>query len=212
MNRLIKIIRSRYNDLGFIKFIQLAVQSLFKHEVILVYWINNKTADFSSVYLSKNYKVRKGEIADLKNARVNFMPTPWEFMCDVYDNVKDFYIAEADESIEHISWVYYAGHPNRLLKLGANDVEIKYCLTLPQYRGRGIYPVVLKEIVKNLSQFNIFNTFICVKKNNISSIKGIEKAGFEFLKKIRLVKIIGIQITRKQDVRKLKYDKFRDNI
>ena len=203
MKRLIKILESRYNDLGFNEFIKLTLISFFKYEAIRVYWTNNKNNNLKTQNLYKNFDIRKGKAADLEEARSGIKPTPWEFMCDIYDNVEEFYIAEKYGSLKHISWVYYSEHPNRLLKLGPKDAEIKYCLTMPEFRGRGIYPLVLREIIRNNSQLGILNTYICVKDDNFSSIRGIEKAGYKFIKRIRLIKIMGVQITRKLDVRKL---------
>lgn len=211
MKRLIDITKSRYHELGFREFIRLVFSALVKYEEIRVYWI--RMASSQNVKSSKvlKYKIRKGKTADLDKERGLVRPTPWEFMCDIYDDVHDFFIAHENEFLEHISWVYYAGNPNRLLKLGKNDAEIKYCLTLQKYRGRGIYPVVLQEIIQYLVQRGIKNTYICVKEDNVASIRGIEKAGFKFIKEIWLVKIMGIQISKKHDVRKFEYDNCREN-
>ena len=61
--------------------------------------------------------------------------------------------------------------------LGASDYEIGPCYTEPKYRGRGIYPTMLKWICESVG--NQDTTFyMIVDENNVSSIKGIEKAGF----------------------------------
>lgn len=61
--------------------------------------------------------------------------------------------------------------------LGKNDYEIGPCKTDINYRGRGIYPHVLKYVVKHFSkQDNDF--YMIVDKKNTSSRRGCEKAGF----------------------------------
>ena len=58
------------------------------------------------------------------------------------------------------------------------DYEIGPCVTNPQYRGRGIYPNVIKYICSNFTQEGaVF--YMIVSANNTPSIRGIEKAGFE---------------------------------
>lgn len=74
--------------------------------------------------------------------------------------------------------------------LSKNDLEIGPCWTDLEYRGHGIYPFVLKEVVEKFEQFNSF--YMIVEENNISSIKGIEKAGFKIVGKIIKSKIMGI--------------------
>lgn len=58
-----------------------------------------------------------------------------------------------------------------------SDYEIGPCFTYPKYRGNGYYPQMLKYICQSIGQKNsVF--YMIVDENNISSIKGIEKAGF----------------------------------
>ena len=50
------------------------------------------------------------------------------------------------------------------------------CLTLEEYRGNGFYPLLLSYIIKK----NVDKDFyMIVDENNIASIKGVKKAGFE---------------------------------
>ena len=65
------------------------------------------------------------------------------------------------------------------------DYEIGPCYTYPKYRGKGIYPLVLQFVCKHL-QNEKSDFYMIVDENNLSSIRGIEKAGFE---KCGLVKV-----------------------
>ena len=87
---------------------------------------------------------------------------PWEFQCYHYDGVKDFFIVLNNEVLQHISWIYYRNDPNRFIKLGSNEAEIKYCLTLPPFRGQGMYPKVLKTIACYLKEKGYHRVFICI--------------------------------------------------
>ena len=125
-------------------------------------------------------------------------------MCHNFDNIDDFFVVEKEGRIQHISWIYSSGQPNRILDLVPGDAEIKYCLTLPEYRGQGIYPLVLREIVLYLSNLGTRWIFICVKDDNTASIKGIEKVGFVLLMTKRLRKIFGIQVSQKLNTKELR--------
>lgn len=53
------------------------------------------------------------------------------------------------------------------------------CYTNPEYRGLSLYPHVINQIAKQVFKKNAKEVFIIVNKDNISSIKGIEKAHFK---------------------------------
>ena len=63
--------------------------------------------------------------------------------------------------------------------------EIGDCTTDPAYRGKSIYPFVINRIATEIIREGIYpEVFIIVNRNNASSIRGIEKAGFEFYSSI----------------------------
>ena len=60
------------------------------------------------------------------------------------------------------------------------------CSTISEYKGKSIYPYVInyiakEEIIKNGKK----EVYIIVNTDNISSIRGIEKAGFKLYSKIK---------------------------
>lgn len=72
--------------------------------------------------------------------------------------------------------------------LGEEDYEIGPCYTYPEYRGKGIYPAVLQEICSHVgSQSTTF--YMIVNEDNLSSIKGIEKAGFRRCGTIKVTRL-----------------------
>lgn len=52
------------------------------------------------------------------------------------------------------------------------------CSTSPSFRGLGLYPLVLSYICEYLKENGKLIVFISTRKENIASIKGINKAGF----------------------------------
>jgi len=159
----------------------------------------NKSSAFS--FDNVDGHITKGEQAELENARKRMVTPCWEFSCDLYDGVKDFFIYKDNGQIGHISWVYYRGDPNRIINLHIDEGEIKYSLTFPQFRGKGIYPATLIKIQRYLQENGYKRVFICVKVENLPSIRGIEKAGFSFVTKINLIKILGVQVNKRYATR-----------
>lgn len=72
--------------------------------------------------------------------------------------------------------------------LTGDDYEIGPCLTYPAYRGKGIYPTVLRYICSSVgSEKTCF--YMIVDSGNGSSIRGIEKAGFEKCGSVKVSKL-----------------------
>jgi GT2 family glycosyltransferase/peptidoglycan/xylan/chitin deacetylase (PgdA/CDA1 family)/RimJ/RimL family protein N-acetyltransferase len=72
--------------------------------------------------------------------------------------------------------------PDYFVPLETNDANILSCFVFPQFRGRGIYPTMLKYIASTLKDHSgIRRVFIDCQPWNHSSIRGIEKAGFHLI-------------------------------
>lgn len=76
----------------------------------------------------------------------------------------------------HVSYLYDKVFLLKLLK--KVGPVIGDCYTNKQYRGQSIYPQVINRIALETLNKAIEEVFIVVDHENISSIKGIEKAGF----------------------------------
>ena len=72
--------------------------------------------------------------------------------------------------------------------LMSNDIEIGPCRTKEMWRGQGIYPFVLGIILQN-ELHKGGRAYMIVDSSNVSSIKGVKKAGF---KKIGELKKTGV--------------------
>lgn len=196
--RNVKIALDRLYNMPLKDFFSVILTALFCCDTILIY----KKKLFSDARASldeKEKSVVKGKIEDLDAYRREEGYNYWEFNCHKYDQVEDFFVFAADDAIKHISWLYDNKSPNRIISLAPCQVEIKYCLTLPEYRGQGIYPRVLKHITAYCSVRNVTDIFIAVNHDNFPSIRGIEKAGFKKVHRMKLIKLFGIQITRKYE-------------
>ena len=69
------------------------------------------------------------------------------------------------------------------------DYEIGPCFIHPKWRGKGIYPQMLKYICSSIgTEKSVF--YMIVDETNLPSIKGIEKAGFQRWGTIKVTKIL----------------------
>ena len=59
--------------------------------------------------------------------------------------------------------------------LPKNGIHVCYCETIPEARGKGYYPLLLKFIQNDMPKKELY---MVVDVNNNASIKGIERAGF----------------------------------
>jgi predicted GNAT family acetyltransferase len=76
------------------------------------------------------------------------------------------------------------------ISLKSNEILIHSCETAPGFRGKGIYPRVLKKIIADFKDKEIL---IAVNALNKASIKGVIKAGFRGHRIYRVIVICGIK-------------------
>ena len=206
MRRGVAILKDRYRSSSFAELIALVWKALFRNERVLIYCISLQESDAVDRDGVEPPPIVKGELLELERARKKLERVPWEFMCDVYDGVKEFFVFTdaGNGALGHISWLYNVGDPNQDLRLGARECEIRFCLTLPEYRGRGLYPGALRAIQRYLKRRGYERCFICVRDDNLSSIRGIEKSGFRLAGRMNLRKVFGFPIGGRRDTRHLK--------
>jgi len=203
VRRGIGILRDQYKHLSFADFTTLLWSALFRKETILIYVAHLQRSDIGGGDHAPHFPVVKGNLSDLKSVRARLGRVPWEFKCDLYDGVREFfvYVDAENGAIGHISWLYYSQDPNRTLRLGVKECEVMFCLTLPEYRGKGFYPAALTAIQRYLRERGFEKCFICVRQDNLASIRGVEKSGFRLAGTTRFRKLFGLQISRRQDTR-----------
>ena len=85
----------------------------------------------------------------------------------------EIWYAKADDgTVAHTSYVVGSRFKFRFMRCG--DFEIGPCWTNPSFRGRGIYPYVLQQIIRGKGRY-----WMIVDDKNNPSIRGVEKAGFQ---------------------------------
>ncbi|MDD5134874.1 MAG: peptidoglycan bridge formation glycyltransferase FemA/FemB family protein [Phycisphaerae bacterium] len=195
--RLIRIANSMFCENSIGELGKLFMRFLFRSDNVIVFMLDSDHFFAEDQENEKCGNVVKGGLYQLDMISQRLDPIPWEFRCYKYDGVKDFFVVKDAGEIQHISWVYFQNDPNRILKLEKADIEIKYCLTLPQHRGQGLYPKTLKAIAKYYLSRGYERIFISINADNSSSIRGAEKVGFRRIGKTCERKVLGIQLSRR---------------
>lgn len=66
-----------------------------------------------------------------------------------------------------------------------------------RYRGYGIYPCIIQKLISEANiNYGIVNFLIGIQSNNISSIKGAKKVGFQFLRDYKLFRAFKVTIPK----------------
>lgn len=201
--RLLRILFLQMRSLTRSELLEYAKKTIYLNDLYLIYMSDISIVSELDARKIEGVKIEKGEIADLNNIRKNYTYCPWEFRCHLHDKVTEFYVAKDLSGIQHISWIYSKNDHNRLLLLDDTDVEIKHCYTSPAARGKGIYPNVINTIKKAIKRKGIKRIFMSVLPDNTASIKGIEKAGFFLVGRVRFVKVFGIKCSSRLDTSKI---------
>ncbi len=118
------------------------------------------------------------------------------------------YFAYLNGKCVHRSWVQFGEKEVSLTpfikrKIKQNEAYIHYCETAPEARGKNIYPAVLSKIVSNIKD-KYKNIYISTNINNKASRRGIKKAGFREIEKMRIIVILGVKIKKLQKLNKIK--------
>ncbi len=83
--------------------------------------------------------------------------------------------------LAHIAWLLPAAAVRqdipRVLSLREDEAEITGCETLSNFRGKGVYPYVIQRLVSVARQRGIRRIYMKTLETNVSSQKGIKKAG-----------------------------------
>lgn len=124
---------------------------------VLIYYM---TPDFITSFPSLDYQIDRQEV----------------------DSNKTKFSITIDKICIHKSFLFKKLNILRLIH--KKGPTIGDCVTIPEYKGKSIYPFVINYIANEvLKETN--EVFIIVNSDNLSSIRGIEKAGFKLHTKIQ---------------------------
>lgn len=93
---------------------------------------------------------------------------------------KDVWLGLRSGNLVGVCWSSSRCVSHYFVPLTACDSLLKAATVDFQYRGQGIYPVILTRVTNSLLEEGQHNIFIDCKMTNKASIRGIKKAGFIF--------------------------------
>jgi hypothetical protein len=112
-----------------------------------------------------------------------------------------YVVSNSDETV-HESWVSFDALLPSQYGFDSRLPVIGHSFTAPRYRGKGIYPFTLRYIINDLRNRNIScNAYILVSSANKTSIRGIERAGFQRLAQLKGTRMLGCFILNKSTIR-----------
>ena len=93
----------------------------------------------------------------------------------------DAYGVYYKDQLAHISWLITSEHDRlikpRNVKLRAGEAEITNCVTLPEFRGLGLYPFAIRSLCVVAAGAGAKRVFMITNVNNLASQRGMQKAG-----------------------------------
>jgi RimJ/RimL family protein N-acetyltransferase len=82
------------------------------------------------------------------------------------------------EKLAHIAWLITPEcEIPKQLNLKPGEAEITACVTVPEFRGRGLYGIAIRAIVQTAREAGIQTVFMKTTPPNTASQRGIKKAG-----------------------------------
>ncbi len=130
--------------------------------------------------LAKNYNFR--ELDQLGELRAYAFDFDEEDYKNRFANGHIFCVLEFENNLASYGWInpnemHKIGELDLVMDLGTNVDSLYDFYTFERFRGQGLYPFLLQKIAARNKKAKLIYVF----PNNISSVKGIRKAGFKFL-------------------------------
>ncbi len=75
------------------------------------------------------------------------------------------------------------------IRIAPGEAYIWDCATLPPFRGRGLYPALLRAIARDLAAEGFERVWVAARADNAPSLRGFEKAGYVHVADIRYLRI-----------------------
>ena len=163
-------------------------------------YVNNTTILYKHVNAIIQHspaKIVQADYDNLKDILVFQHPRYIKIFTNFLDNGDRGYFAYLNGKCVHRSWVQF-GRKEVLLNpfikkvINHNEAYIHYCETAPEARGNNIYPSVLSKIASDIKD-KYPTIFISTNIKNIASRRGIEKAGFHEIERIKTIIFLGIK-------------------
>jgi Acetyltransferase (GNAT) family len=204
MRRLYRKLAFNYSEGGLGQLLQKAIsfgwKALYSESVWNIY-VYNCFGDLSSgLPLVQCRTLEYQALLDAQYFKVAAFPEEIRLRFDRQNICYGFY---SNESLAVIGW-----SSNGYLELDhgvvfpcPSQVALFDFVTLPEFRGRGLYTNALRYLVGNLGKGGAVSVCIAVDPTNVHSVKGIQRVGFSPHLRISRRRLLGFAFVSQKPVR-----------
>jgi ribosomal protein S18 acetylase RimI-like enzyme len=117
-------------------------------------------------------------------AEFRSLPYPFRRHAQLHDRygIDECHLAFSQGAIAHLAWVYYphelSKHPTPFRILRRDEAAIANCVTIREFRGKGVYPAVIRALLEDLKQQGYRYCYMYIEVRNTASVRGVSKLGF----------------------------------
>jgi RimJ/RimL family protein N-acetyltransferase len=95
---------------------------------------------------------------------------------------KWLWVGYLEDQVAHVAWTTTGDKVGKyFFPLSPDSVLISHCVTLPEYRGMGLFPATLLQVASTLANRGFKCFYIDCQAWNFPSRRGIELAGFRLI-------------------------------
>lgn len=106
--------------------------------------------------------------------------------------------AYKDDSIVGYGWIKWEGCYDNFFHITGDKGYLASFFVAPEYRGNGIYPCIIQELIKKTNKLYGAEYFLIgIQKENKASINGALKVGFSYLKHVNFLRAFKVTIPKK---------------
>lgn len=162
--------------------------------------------NFFRMYTMRLYQLNKNDlVVQLPKKQVEYVPVTYENLHWAksfskerqfrrYLKMGDFgYYAMLGGNPIGYGWEKQSGSKDLFYKVNSGSYLGKFYVD-NKYRGNNIYPSMIAQLVQHSSSENFY---IAAYNTNVSSLRGLEKTGFSFLREDTVFRIFKITLNKK---------------
>jgi GNAT superfamily N-acetyltransferase len=111
---------------------------------------------------------------------------------------REYYLVVEDGALAHWTWLHWSVRLPRQCGFDSGAPVVADSYTNDEFRGRGIYPEVLRHIARDVAlRRTIGCVYGLVAPTNDASIRGLEKAGFKRVARLKGTRIVGLLVRKR---------------
>lgn len=181
MRRLYRKLKFNYSEGGLGRLLQKTISftlnTLYSESLWKIYIYNGSGDLGSSESLVLCRTLKYQDLLDAQYSKVVAFPEEIHRRFDRQNTCYGFY---SNENLAVVGWSSdgYLEIEHGVVFPCPSEVALFDFMTLPEFRGRGLYTNALRYLIKNIDKTSARSVYIAVDPNNTPSVKGIQSAGF----------------------------------